>query len=125
MAVRGLRSRFVPPRRHPIHHAEREEFASIPELVRCPWCSRNCLRGQGAIPCVVYAAKSTEDRRGSIPDQLHDCREALAGAGERLLVAEYSDEACSAFLEDRGPGLLDAMQHAEELASDHGAAELW
>jgi hypothetical protein len=26
---------------------------------------------------VIYAAKSTEDKRGSIPDQLRECREAI------------------------------------------------
>jgi hypothetical protein len=83
------------------------------------------LERSGEIPCILYAAKSTEDRRGSIPDQLHDCREALTRAGERVLVAEYSDEARSAFLGDRGPGLSDAMQHVEDLAREHHAAELW
>jgi hypothetical protein len=29
------------------------------------------------IGCVIYAAKSTEDRRGSIPDQLRECRSAI------------------------------------------------
>ena len=29
------------------------------------------------IPCVIYGAKSTEDRRGSIPEQLRECREAI------------------------------------------------
>jgi hypothetical protein len=83
------------------------------------------LEAHDGIPCIVYAAKSTEDRRGSIPDQLRDCRDALARVGERLLIAEYSDEAFSAFHGDRGPGLVDAMQHAEDLAREHGVAELW
>ena len=77
------------------------------------------------IPCVIYAAKSTEDLRGSIPGQLSDCRDALARAGERIVAGEYSDEACSAYLGDRGPGLVDALAHAEELAREHGTAELW
>jgi hypothetical protein len=77
------------------------------------------------IACVVYAAKSTEDIRGSIPDQLRDCRETLERAGDRVLVAEYSDEAFSAFLGDRGPGLEDAMAHAADLAREAGTAELW
>jgi len=42
-----------------------------------------------------------------------------------MLVAEYSDEACSAFLGDRGPGLSNAMQHAEDLAREHQTGELW
>jgi DNA invertase Pin-like site-specific DNA recombinase len=75
--------------------------------------------------CVIYAAKSTEDRRGSIPDQLRECREALAQEGSRVFVAEYVDEAFSAFRRSRGPGLVDAMQHAEDLAAEHGSAELW
>lgn len=89
-------------------------------LSRCEWATRGTFRSVRAssIPCVVYAAKSTEDRRGSIPDQLHDCCEAVASAGERVLVAEYSDEACSAFLGDRGPGLVDAMRHAEDLTRE-------
>jgi DNA invertase Pin-like site-specific DNA recombinase len=77
------------------------------------------------IPCVVYAAKSTEDKRGSIPEQLHECRAAIGRVPGRSLVDEYVDESCSAFSEDRGPGLLEAMRHVEDLAEEHGAAELW
>src|SRR5207245_819780 len=40
-------------------------------------------------------------------------------------VDEYQDEACSAFTGNRGPGLLQAMQHSEELARDGGLVELW
>ena len=80
------------------------------------------VSGLTLIPCVAYAAKSTEDLRGSIPDQLADCRHALEIAGDRLLVGEYTDEACSAYHGDRGPGLVDAMAHAEELAREHGTA---
>jgi DNA invertase Pin-like site-specific DNA recombinase len=77
------------------------------------------------IPCVIYAAKSTEDRRGSIPEQLRECREAIEADPRRCLIAEYSDEAFSAYRRDRGPGLRDAIQHAEDLAVEHGIAELW
>ena len=76
------------------------------------------------IACVIYAAKSTEDRRGSFPDQRHECRAAIERDSDRSVVAEYTDEAFSAFHGSRGPGLIDAMQHAEELAQD-GASELW
>jgi DNA invertase Pin-like site-specific DNA recombinase len=79
----------------------------------------------GATPCVIYGAKSTEDRRGSIPDQLEDCRAAVEHEPDRALVAEYADEAFSAFTRSRGPGLVDAMDHAERLARDHGISELW
>jgi DNA invertase Pin-like site-specific DNA recombinase len=77
------------------------------------------------IPCVIYAAKSTEDKRGSIPDQLHECRAAIAGAPGRSLVDEYVDPSSSAFSENRGPGLLEAMRHVENLAEESGGAELW
>lgn len=40
-------------------------------------------------------------------------------------MAEYTDEAVSAFSASRGPGLVDAMGHAQELAQEHGSAELW
>jgi hypothetical protein len=81
--------------------------------------------GVELIHCVTYAAKSTQDLRGSIPAQLLDCQEALDRAGDRLLVAEYSDEAASAFHGDRGPGLADAMHQAEMLAREYGTVELW
>lgn len=77
------------------------------------------------VHCVLYAAKSTEDRRGSIPGQLQDCRDAVERATDRLIGGEYSDEAFSAYHGDRGPGLVDALRHTEELAREHGTAELW
>jgi hypothetical protein len=49
-----------------------------------PWSVGRCNVadvGVSLIPCVIYAAKSTEDRRGSIPGQLRECREAIEGAG--------------------------------------------
>jgi DNA invertase Pin-like site-specific DNA recombinase len=77
------------------------------------------------IYCVLYAAKSTEDRHGSIPGQIQDCRDAIERAEDRVLAGEYFDEACSAYTGNRGPELVDAMRHAEELAREHGTAELW
>jgi recombinase/HNH endonuclease/recombinase-like zinc beta ribbon protein/resolvase-like protein len=79
----------------------------------------------GAIPCVIYAAKSTEDKRGSIPEQLRECREAIEADPRRRFLAQYIDEAFSAYRRDRGPGLRDATEHAEDLAAQHGIAELW
>lgn len=44
----------------------------------------------------------------------------------RVVVGEYSDEAFSAYNSDRGPGLVEAMQHAEDLAEERdGGAEMW
>jgi hypothetical protein len=77
----------------------------------------------GHVPCVVYAAKSTEDKHGSIPDQLKDCRTAIASLDRHHVAAEYTDEAVSAFSQSRGQGLADTMQHAEELALEFGMAE--
>jgi DNA invertase Pin-like site-specific DNA recombinase len=77
------------------------------------------------IPCVIYAAKSTEDKRGSIPGQLAECRAMIATHSERTVAGEYIDEACSAYTGNRGPGLVEAMQHAEDLAEERGSAELW
>jgi hypothetical protein len=42
-----------------------------------------------------------------------------------VLAGEYFHEACSTYTADRGPGLVDALRHAEELAREHGTAELW
>jgi DNA invertase Pin-like site-specific DNA recombinase len=77
------------------------------------------------VPCVIYAAKSTEDRHGSIPDQLRECRAAIDRESGRIILAEYTDEAFSAFKRSRGPGLVEALRHTEELAQVHGRAELW
>jgi DNA invertase Pin-like site-specific DNA recombinase len=81
--------------------------------------------GADAISCIIYAAKSTEDRRGSIPDQLSECRAAIEHEPGRTVLAEYRDEAMSAFTHNRGPGLAQAMRHAQELAEGGGVAELW
>ena len=48
------------------------------------------------IPAVIYAAKSTEDTRGSIPTQLADCRKMAEREGWQI-VDEYQDEAASAW----------------------------
>jgi DNA invertase Pin-like site-specific DNA recombinase len=76
------------------------------------------------IPAVVYAAKSTEDLRGSIATQLADCRAAADSAG-RHVIAAHSDEAASAFKGNRGPGLEAAKRDAAAAAKQNGAAELW
>src|SRR4051794_7907755 len=47
---------------------------------------------QRQVPAVVYAAKSTEDRHGSIPTQINDCRQMAARHGWEI-VGEFSDEA--------------------------------
>lgn len=76
--------------------------------------------GQPGIPCVIYAAKSTRDLRGSIPGQLAELRQTIEHDARRRLVAEYADEAYSGYQRDRGPGLADAMEHREDLAAEHG-----
>jgi DNA invertase Pin-like site-specific DNA recombinase len=77
------------------------------------------------IPCVIYAAKSTEDLRGSLIAQAADCREAIAEEGERTVVAEYSDQAVSGFSRSRGAGLSQALDQVKALATEHDRAELW
>jgi hypothetical protein len=77
------------------------------------------------ISWVVYAAMSTEDRLGWMPDQLRECRAAIEGEPGRSVVAEYGDKAVSAFTRSRGARLAEAMRHAEDLAKNGGVAELW
>ena len=76
-------------------------------------------------PVVIYAAKSTEDRKGSIPTQIAECREAVEREGDRTIVGEFSDEGKSAFSGNRGDGLAAAKLRATEAANEHGEAELW
>lgn len=74
---------------------------------------------------VIYAAKSTEDKHGSIPDQLADARKLAAVRGFVAAESdEFTDEAASAYHGDRGPGLAAAMERAEELAARHGSCAL-
>jgi hypothetical protein len=74
---------------------------------------------------VIYAAKSTEDLRGSIPGQIADCRAEIDARGAREVDAESVDEAVSGFSRSRGLGLARAMRRAAELAERDGIAELW
>lgn len=59
---------------------------------------------------VIYAAKSTEDKHGSIGTQLEDGR---ALAGDMEVVGEFTDEAFSGYHGNRGPGLAQAMAMCE------------
>ncbi len=61
---------------------------------------------------VIYAAKSTQDERGSIRTQFEDAR-AMAAREGWTVVGEYQDEAASAWSGNRGQGLSAAMEHAE------------
>ncbi len=76
-------------------------------------------------PTIIYAAKSTEDKHGSIPTQIADCREAIERQGGREIVEEFKDEARSAYHGNRGPGLAAAKATAIQAAQEHGGAELW
>jgi DNA invertase Pin-like site-specific DNA recombinase len=72
----------------------------------------------------VYAAKSTEDLRGSIATQLDDCRAAIDREGGRRVIATEHEEV-SAFKRSRGPALERAKRLAAEAAERDGHAELW
>lgn len=68
---------------------------------------------------VIYAAKSTQDTKGSIPTQLEDCREMCA-ENDWTVAAEFSDEGFSAYSGNRGPGLAGARERAAEVAAETG-----
>ena len=67
-------------------------------------------------PAIIYGAKSTEDKRGSIPTQLEDCRAFIEREGMEE-VGHYADQAASAWSGDRGPELAAALDHAERLGA--------
>jgi site-specific DNA recombinase len=66
-------------------------------------------------PAALYAAKSSEDKHGSIRTQLADCRKLAEREGWQV-VGEFSDEGFSAYHGNRGPGLVAARQKAAEVA---------
>src|SRR4051794_24894327 len=64
---------------------------------------------------VIYAAKSTDDKRGSLDTQVDDCR-ALADREKWEVIGlerGFRDEAKSAYRGNRGDDLARAMAHAE------------
>lgn len=67
------------------------------------------------VNAIIYAAKSTEDRHGSIDGQIKGCR-ALAEREGWQVVYEDADEKFSAFSGNRGPGLArvksELLEHA-------------
>lgn len=66
---------------------------------------------------ICYAAKSTNDPRGSIDGQLRNCREYAEGQGWQV-VEEFSDVNASAFTGSRGNGLVQAKAQAAKLAGE-------
>lgn len=76
-------------------------------------------------PVVIYAAKSTEDKHGSIQTQLEDCRTVAAREGwDTSPECEFFDEAKSAYHGNRGQGLADAKELAVALAAEHSTCIL-
>src|SRR4051812_39433506 len=74
-------------------------------------------------PAVVYGAKSTEDKRGSIPTQLAYGR-ALASREGLEVIGEFTDEAKSAYSGNRGAGLKEARALAERIVREKGSCAL-
>jgi DNA invertase Pin-like site-specific DNA recombinase len=68
----------------------------------------------GSNEAILYAAKSTEDVKGSISGQLEDGRE-YAKATCLKVVAEYSEQEVSAFTGNRGTELAAALEHVERI----------
>ncbi len=71
------------------------------------------MQTEGSGKAIIYAAKSTEDKRGSIPTQLADAR-AFAEREGLLVIGKYADKAKSAWKGNRGPELAAALEHAAE-----------
>jgi len=70
-------------------------------------------------PAILYAAKSTQDRRRSTKTQLEDAREFAEEQGW-VILAEYRDEGFSAYSKNRGPSLRAAEDHAARAAVEAG-----
>jgi DNA invertase Pin-like site-specific DNA recombinase len=70
---------------------------------------------------IIYAAKSSEDEKGSIQGQLDAIKKAIAAEGDREVIGEHSDENISGFRKSRGPELEAAIERAKAAAP----SELW
>src|SRR3954471_7874763 len=73
----------------------------------------------GVTCAVLYGAKSTEDKHGSIPTQIEEAR-AMAEENGWKVVGEFFDEGFSAYSGNRGPALERAMRRAIEAANASG-----
>ena len=75
---------------------------------------------------VIYAAKSTEDKRGSIPDQIEDCRALAEREGWEIIGEgeDFVDEKFTAVSGNRGPGLERAKGLAIATAAERGSRVL-
>lgn len=79
-----------------------------------------------SVPCVIYAAKSSPDEKGSVADQQRVVLEAVGLEGGRFVVAEpFGEQNVSGYLGERGAELTAAMAAATRAAEEHGEAELW
>jgi DNA invertase Pin-like site-specific DNA recombinase len=70
---------------------------------------------------VVYAAKSTQDRRRSIDTQLEDARWKCKEEGWEVVGRPFSDEGFSAYRGNRGPDLAAAIELAAAEAARRDA----
>ncbi len=68
-------------------------------------------------PAVLYAAKSTQDKHASIPDQLKDGRKKAAEEDWEI-IGEFTDEGFSAYSGNRGPGLKQASDLAASASKE-------
>ena len=79
--------------------------------------------GAAATPCIFYAAKSTQDRHASIPEQIEDC-ERMAHDNDWKVVGTFTDEGFSAYSGNRGPGLEDARAAGAAAAIEYGTTAM-
>jgi hypothetical protein len=71
---------------------------------------------------VIYAAKSTEDRRGSIPAQLEECRAVIEAKGRSVIAGTYRDEAISAYTTALVGLETDAKRHQKGTSGENEGA---
>lgn len=71
------------------------------------------------VEAVIYAAKSTEDRRGSIPTQIEDGHRLCEREGWKV-IGVFKDEGFSAYTGNRGEELARAERVAVAAAAERG-----
>jgi site-specific DNA recombinase len=123
MAARTYRTKDL--RRSPIPHSRPVAEAYKEALTILEQQPPGDPLREVTLPVVIYAAKSTEDVRGSLETQRADCEATIAREGEREIIGRFSDEAVSGYKSSRGDGLAEAKARATEAAARQGRAELW
>lgn len=98
-------------------------LAAVQRRSECQYSPR---MPSASVPCVIYAAKSSQDEHDALADQVKSCQAAIEREGGRHVLGDpYAEDSASGFTSERGPQLEAAMRAATAAAGADVRVELW